>query len=86
MVELVNPPVVDAHGRLSEEAAKGINSAGTTWALHHPPLGILIVKLSQRLNEGSNLRSLPKIAASSGFPYKSASGIVIDSWLNSTTD
>ncbi|KAJ7909926.1 hypothetical protein B0H13DRAFT_1616140 [Mycena leptocephala] len=77
MVELVNPPVVDAHGRLSEEAAKGINSAGTTWALHHPPLGILIVKLSQRLNEGSNLRSLPKIAASSGFPYKSASGIVI---------
>ncbi|KAJ7498345.1 hypothetical protein B0H11DRAFT_1642706, partial [Mycena galericulata] len=71
MVELINPSVVDANGRLSEQGAKGINSSGTTWALHHPSLSILLIKL-----EGSNLRSLPRVKESINFPYKSASGIV----------
>lgn len=79
LVELVNPPVVDAQGRLSEQAAKGLNSAGTTWALHHPPLCFLLAQLSQRLNEASTvLRAVPKVNESSHFPYKSASGTVIE--------
>ncbi|KAK7016105.1 hypothetical protein R3P38DRAFT_3569764 [Favolaschia claudopus] len=69
MVELINPAVVEAHGRLSEDSMKNINSAGTTWALHHPYLTVLLSQLSQRL---ADLRSLPSVTESAKFPYKSA--------------
>ncbi|KAJ7662776.1 hypothetical protein DFH06DRAFT_1088352 [Mycena polygramma] len=75
MTELVNPAVVDSHGRLSEEAAKGMNSAGTTWALHEASLRVLLVKLQQRVQEGSHIRLIPTVKQSSvGFPYKNKSG------------
>jgi hypothetical protein len=75
MVELVNPTVVDAHGRLPAECVKGINSSGTTWAFHDAALRVLVVKLSLRLNDGSNLRALPNVKqVSPAFPYKNSSG------------
>ncbi|KAJ7727820.1 hypothetical protein DFH07DRAFT_970034 [Mycena maculata] len=75
MTELCNPAVVDSHGRLSNEAAKGINSAGTTWALHEASLCVLLVKLQQRVQEASNIRLIPNVKQSSvGFPYKNKSG------------
>ncbi|KAK7015827.1 hypothetical protein R3P38DRAFT_2543278 [Favolaschia claudopus] len=70
-VELINPAVVDAHGRLSQAAANTINSSGTTWAIYHPYLVVLLTKLSQRLD---NLRSLSLVKESLKFPYKSLSG------------
>ncbi|KAJ7679989.1 hypothetical protein B0H14DRAFT_3908259 [Mycena olivaceomarginata] len=77
MVELVNPTVIDAHGRLPAECVKGINSSGTTWAFHDAALRVLVVKLSLRLNDGSNLRALPNVKqVSPAFPYKNSSGEV----------
>ncbi|KAK7059407.1 hypothetical protein R3P38DRAFT_2496243 [Favolaschia claudopus] len=74
MVELINPAVVEAHGRLSEDAMKNINSAGTTWALHHPYLTVLLNQLSQRL---ADLRGLPSVTESAKFPYQSAGKAIL---------
>ncbi|KAK6981400.1 hypothetical protein R3P38DRAFT_2578449 [Favolaschia claudopus] len=74
MVELINSAVVEAHGRLSEDAIQNINSAGTTWALHHPYLTVLLNQLSQRL---ADIRGLPSVTESAKFPYKSSGMIQV---------
>ncbi|KAK7063420.1 hypothetical protein R3P38DRAFT_2492280 [Favolaschia claudopus] len=77
LVELVNPTVVDARGRLSEQAAKGLNSAGTGWALRHSSLDFLLAKLSQSLSDTTaGLRAIPKVGESVHFPYKLPQGQV----------
>ncbi|KAJ7907483.1 hypothetical protein B0H13DRAFT_1879529 [Mycena leptocephala] len=65
MAEVINPAIVDGHGRLSEEAAKTLNPSGTTWAFRQPSLN------------GSNIRTLPKVKPSPTFPYKTMSGQVV---------
>ncbi|KAK7012531.1 hypothetical protein R3P38DRAFT_3588444 [Favolaschia claudopus] len=77
LVELVNPTVVDARGRLSEQAAKGLNSAGTGWALRNSSLDFLLAKLSQSLSDTTaGLRAIPKVGESVHFPYKLPQGQV----------
>ncbi|KAJ7707891.1 hypothetical protein B0H16DRAFT_1393244 [Mycena metata] len=76
LVEPVSPKAVSAHGRLSPEEMKEINSTGTTWAFNDLFLRALLPELWKRVDDTKmGLREMPSLKnALAGFPYSYSSG------------
>ncbi|KAJ6456289.1 hypothetical protein C8R47DRAFT_996339 [Mycena vitilis] len=77
LVEPISPKAVDAHGRLTIEEMRTLNSTGVTWAFSHDLLRTLILQLWERVEVANiGLKELPALKELyTGFPYTWATGL-----------